>query len=254
MHSPDNESSARQVAVFLPLAKPRLTYVLLAINILIFMYYFSLPTPDQYRFLFDWGKVNEQIRAGEYYRLFTSMFLHLNLTHILFNGYALYVFGRDVEGLFGPARFAIIYFLGGLSGSLASFVFTSALSVGASGAIFAVFGAELVYFYVHRDLHGAAGRRHLSQLTFIMLLNLGLGFFSTTGATGFRIDNAGHIGGLAGGLVLAWFIGPAYRVHSDWTIEGGYRIVDDNPVRRWALPSVLYAVGLAVMIVFAVSA
>jgi rhomboid protease GluP len=179
------------------------------------------------------------------------MFLHLNITHIVFNGYALYIIGRDVEALFGHVRFAIIYFLGGLSGSLASFVFTDSLSVGASGAIFAIFGAEMIYFYQHRNLHGEAGRRHLNQLIMLMVINLALGAFST--ATSVRIDNAGHIGGLVGGVVLAWFIGPAYNVLFDPTAESGHRVVDENPVQRWALTSVLYTVALVAALVYAVT-
>lgn len=244
----------RHVAVYMPVSRPRLMYVLLAINVLIFVYFLGLSDTAQNQFFVDWAKVNEFIRDGEYYRLFTAMFLHLNLMHLLFNSWALYVLGQDVEALFGTPRFAIVYFLGGLSGSLASFIFSSAPSVGASGAIFAIFGAEMVYFYQHRALYGEAGRRHLNQLIFIMLLNLGLGLFSTTGATDFRIDNAAHIGGLVGGVVLAWFIGPEYQVRQDPRTDSGLAVVDVNPPRRWALPSVIYGVGLVVLIVYAVSA
>ena len=247
-------SGMYRVAVPLPVSPPRLTYALLGMIVLIFMYYMSLSVLNQNLFLYDWAKVNDLIKDGEYYRLFTSMFLHLNLMHIFFNGYALYVIGRDVEALFGTARFALVYFLGGLSGSLASFVFSDAPSVGASGAIFAIFGAEMVYFYLHRDLHGEAGRRHLNQLMVIMLINLGLGFFSTTGATDFRIDNASHIGGLFGGVVLAWFISPNYNVERDVSAPSGMRVVDRNPMQHWALPSVLYAVGLVAITAYAIAA
>jgi len=249
---PPQPSGVRRVAVRMAVAEPRLTYVLLGVIVLIFFYFFSLSAREQIFFLNDWAKINEAIRDGQYYRLFTSMFLHLNLTHLIFNGYALFVLGRDVEALFGTPRFAIIYLLGGLSGSLASFIFTDAPSVGASGAIFAIFGAEMVYFYQHRELHGTAGRQHLTQLVVLMLINLGLGFFASTGATSFRIDNAGHIGGLVGGVVLAWFIGPAYRLQRDPTAESGFSIVDRNPIGRWALASVAYAAALAVLMVYAV--
>ncbi len=242
----------QRIAVRMPVAEPRLTYVLLGILVLIYLYFMGLSSIQQNAFLTRYAKINELIRQGEYYRLITSMFLHLNLMHILFNGYALYILGRDVESLFGTLRFAIIYFLGGLSGSLASFVFTSAPSVGASGAIFAIFGAEIVYFYEHRNLHGAAGRQHLNQLLILMVLNLALGFFST--ATDFTIDIAAHIGGLTGGVVLAWFIGPQYRIKRDLTVEAGFSVVDENPVRHWALPSLLYTVGLVVAMVYAISA
>lgn len=243
----------RRIAVQLPISPPRLTYALLAVIILIYLYSMTLSSPmARVEFLSQWAKVNDAIRDGEYYRLFTSMFLHLNLMHILFNGYALNIIGRDVEGLFGHLRFAVIYFLGGLSGSLASFVFTDAPSVGASGAIFALFGAEMVYFYQHRSLHGEMGRRHLNHLFFVMMLNLALGLFSQ--ATSFRIDNAGHIGGLVGGVVLAWFIGPDYNVQSDPSAMGGHRVIDRNPIQRWAIPSLLYAVVLAAALVYAVTA
>jgi len=245
--------SVRRVAIRMPLAEPRLMYVLLAVIVLIFLYYISLPPLGKAEFLTRWAKVNELIRNGEPYRLFTSMFLHLNLMHILFNGYALYVIGRDVEALFGHVRFALIYFLGGLSGSLASFVFTDAPSVGASGAIFAIFGAEMVYFYQNRQLHGEMGRRHLNQLIFLMLLNLGLGFFSSA-TSGFRLDNAGHLGGLIGGIVLAWFIGPEYEVARDPEIDGGLRVVDQNQIRQWAWMSAAYAAALAAITVYAVTA
>jgi rhomboid protease GluP len=250
--SPSQPQGQSWIAVRLPLSEPRLTYVLLGVIMLVFLYFFSLSGPGQIEFLTRWAKVNEPIRQGQYYRLFTSMFLHLNLMHIAFNGYALYILGRDVEALFGTARFAVLYFLGGLSASLASFVFTSAASVGASGAIFAIFGAEMVYFYQHRELHGAAGQRHLNQLIILMLLNLGIGFLSTT--TTFKIDNAGHIGGLISGVVLAWFIGPAYHVKRDPTAENGLRVVDDNPFRRWVLPSLVYAASLLAVTAYAVAA
>lgn len=248
--APTPTPPSRFRAVRMPVAAPRLTYIILGAIVLIFLYYISLPLDQQNEFLAKWAKDNDAIRAGEYYRLVTSMFLHLNIMHIVFNGYALYIIGRDVEALFGHARFAIIYFLGGLSGSLASFVFTDALSVGASGAIFAIFGAEMIYFYQHRRLHGEAGRRHLNQLIMLMVINLALGAFST--ATSVRIDNAGHIGGLVGGVVLAWFIGPAYNVLFDPVTETG-QVVDENPVQRWALTSVLYTVALVAALVYAVT-
>jgi rhomboid protease GluP len=242
----------RPIAVRMPVAPPRLVYALLAAIVLIFFYFFTQPLAAQNQFLNDWAKINERIRDGEYYRLFSSMFLHLNLMHIVFNGYALYILGRDVESLFGTARFAIIYFLGGLSGSLASFIFTAAPSVGASGAIFAIFGAEMVYFYRHRQLHGAAGRQHLNQLIILMVINLALGIFST--ATTFQIDNAGHLGGLVGGVVLTWFIGPKYRVAQDPGSMAGFTVVDANPVRLWAPASLLYTVGLVALMAYAIAA
>lgn len=242
----------RWIAVELPLATPRLVYVLLAIIVLVSLYFFSLPESGQAQFLYDWAKVNELIRDGEYYRMFTSMFLHLTLMHLFFNGYALYLLGRDVESLFGTARFAVIYFLGGLTGSLASFLFSDAPSVGASGAIFAIFGAEIVYFYRHRALHGEAGRRHLSQLIMLMVFNLALGLFSSAGVASFRIDNAAHLGGLAGGALLAWLIGPIYRIKADYQAAAGFSVTDTNAFQRWSLLALVYAASFVVVATYAV--
>lgn len=244
--SPEPAPPRSRIAVPMPLGIPRLTYILLAVNVLIFMYTFRMSPLERNLFFVDWGKLNQPIIEGEYYRLFTAMFLHLDIMHMFFNGYALYLLGRLVESLFGTGRFAIIYFLGGLSGSLASFVFTDGLSIGASGAISAIFSAAMVYFYHHRHLHGQAGQRQLQQLIFIMVLNLALGFSSSS------IDNAGHIGGFVGGLILAWFIGPAYSVKADMK-AGELVVIDENPIEHWALPSVLYTAGLALAIAYAVS-
>lgn len=237
-----------RILVRMPISTPRLTYVLLAINILIFLYTFSLSDWDEYLFFLDWGQLNAPITNGEYYRLFTAMFLHGDQWHIFFNAYALYFLGRLVESLFGTARFALIYFLGGLTGSLASFIFSdpNRISVGASGAILALFGAAVVYFYHHRQLHGQAGRQQLQHFMFIILLNLALGFSSS------NIDNAAHIGGFVGGFILAWFIAPAYVVKPD-ADAGGLAVVDENPLESWALPSVLYTVGLFAATLYAVN-
>lgn len=250
---PSPPSGPRQVFVRLNVTEPRFTYVLLAANVLIFLYFFSLSATGQIHFLDKWAKVNESIRNGQYYRLLSSMFLHLNVTHILLNGYSLYILGRDVEALFGRVRFVVIYFLGGLSASLSSFIFTPAPSLGASGAIFALFGAEMVYFYQHRDLHGAMGRRHLNQLIILLIFNLILGFLPSS-VSNFRLDTAAHIGGLVGGMILTFLIGPLYGVERDPTAESGLRVIDRNPMRRWVGLAALYAVGLVIAVVYAVSA
>lgn len=254
---PDGSGQAplqvRRIPVRFPVTTPRLMYALLAINVAIFLYYFRLPVREQILFLLDWGKVNERILDGETYRLFTAMFLHLDLTHMLLNGLALYVFGRDVEMLLGSVRFGVIYLLGGLSGSLASFVFTDGLSVGASGAIFAIFGAEIVYLYHHRTLHGPGGQRLFSRLLLFMVLELAIGFVGASGIGEFRIDQAGHVGGLVGGIVLTWFIGPAYRIARDVEHGGELSVVDENPLRRWAPYAALYALLLLVITTYAIS-
>src|SRR5262249_827736 len=103
----------------------------------------------------NWGKLYfYNVLHGEYYRLLSAMFLHAGVAHIGFNAYALSVVGRTIERFFGHVRFAVLYFLGGLSASLTSFAFSRGASVGASGAIMAIFAAEMVFLYQNRQIFG----------------------------------------------------------------------------------------------------
>ena len=89
------------------------------------------------------------IASGEYWRLFTAMFLHVGFTHLFVNGFALFVFGPIVERAFGPTKFLTIYLLGGLTGSVASYLLNSiAIGAGASGGVFAVIGGLAAFFVV----------------------------------------------------------------------------------------------------------
>ena len=146
------------------------------------------------------------IANGEYWRLFTAMFLHVGFMHLLFNGIGLLIFGRMLERIFGHYRFATIYFLAGLSGSVASYSFNPAvIGAGASGAIFGVLGALAAFFLIRRDVLGDVGRQYRSGLALIVLINLAFGFFVP------GIDNWAHLGGLGGGLVLGFALSPNYR-------------------------------------------
>jgi len=128
---------------------------------------------------------------GEYYRLFTAMFLHGSLIHIGFNMYVLYVFGPQLENVLGHVRFAVLYLLAGLGGSIASFWFSDpyVLSVGASGAVFGLLGA---YAVVGKRL-GMDTRQAIGLIG----LNLVLGFVIS------GVDWRAHIGGLVTGAAVA---------------------------------------------------
>lgn len=245
--SPDG--SNYRVRITLPTVQPILIYLILGIIGIIYIYGNSLGSYQSRLFMLDWAKVNESILYdSEYYRLFTCMFFHLDLMHILFNGYALYIFGRDVESLFGHIRFALIYVLGGITASLASLLYTDAASIGASGAIFAIFSAMGVYLYRHRHLYGEGAQRRLSQMGILALINIGFGLLPDA-----NIDNAAHIGGLVGGFVLAWFICPEFEVQRDLIQPGGIRIVDVNTPNKWMFVPVLFAAGIVASVAYAVS-
>ncbi|MBK8047001.1 MAG: rhomboid family intramembrane serine protease [Anaerolineales bacterium] len=92
------------------------------------------------------AKYDPAIYQGEYWRLFTATLLHGGVLHLMFNLYALFSLGPLLESYLGPARFLAIYVLGGLFGSLLSYAFTDSVSVGASGAIFGIFGNHRLLF------------------------------------------------------------------------------------------------------------
>jgi rhomboid protease GluP len=179
------------------------------------------------------AKENSLILRGEYWRLLTPIFLHIGIVHLLFNSYALNLFGREVEGLFGSFRFAVIYFLSGIGGSLLSFAFSPSVSAGASGAIFGVIGAMAAFLIRNRNTLGAQGRQHLQSLVFMIGINLFLG----TTLPG--IDNFGHIGGLVVGFLLGFLLSPTYTVESDYDNLQYPRVVE----RPNLVPTALAAVG-----------
>jgi rhomboid protease GluP len=249
---PEAQPREQVVALRLPTSRPYITYALLGIIVAVFVAQLvtdQLYYPDQP--LLEMGAVDFRriLLNGEYYRLFTAMFLHANMIHIFFNGVALWSFGQSVERFFGHMRFALIYFLGGLCGSLASFVFTRGISVGASTAIFAIFGAEMIFLYHNRRLLGQAAQRELRSLVFLALLNFGFGLYTQLSAGPILIDNWGHVGGFFAGIVLAWFISPQYRLRTDLTAPTGYRVEDNNPlVKTWSAPLIFGAALLAVLL------
>lgn len=146
--------------------------------------------------LFRFGaKANSSIAAGEYWRLLTTAFLHGGFVHLLVNSYSLYVLGRLTEPVLGRARFLATYFVSAATGSLASWAFNSHIGVGASGAIFGLLGAALYLSWRGKTAHiPPTALRSLGMWT---VYNLVFGFITPT------IDNAAHLGGLAGGVLCA---------------------------------------------------
>ncbi len=135
--------------------------------------------------------VGVEVAAGEYYRLLTVMVVHAGILHFVLNMYALWIMGPTLERWLGHLRFATVYLLSGFAGGVASYLFNSPLqpSVGASGAIFGVFGAMLVVARrMNYDVRGLAA---------LILINLLFPVFFP-GA----IDWRAHLGGLAAGLVV----------------------------------------------------
>jgi rhomboid protease GluP len=127
--------------------------------------------------------------------------LHGSIIHIGFNMYALFYIGPTLERFYGRWRYLGLFILSGFGGNVISFMFSPNPSLGSSTAIFGLLGAQGVLLYQNREIFGSIARRALSQVILIAVVNLVIGL--TPG-----IDNWGHIGGLIGGTLFAWFGGP----------------------------------------------
>jgi len=142
------------------------------------------------------------IQGGQWWRLITSGFLHYGILHIAFNSYALFQVGILVEYVYGSARFFVIYFVALIAGGLAAYYSTIGsdnATAGASGAIMGVFGAMGVLGFKIPHARTAL----LQSAIFPIVLTLGNGLLNT------GISNAGHIGGLIGGVLAAVVMTPA---------------------------------------------
>lgn len=207
------ESPAAAIQLPLPLRAhmPLVTYILLGVTVFVYLLQ-ALSTwwlgysPLGMGWLELLGaRINSAILAGEFWRLLTPLLLHGSLLHIAFNMYALVIFGTLLEPIFGHGRFLALYLLGGFAGNVLSFLLSSGYSIGASTAIFGLAAAEGVFFFRNRALLGQGARQALGNVVVIILINLLLGLSP-------GIDNWGHLGGLIGGLLFAWFAAPRYRV------------------------------------------
>lgn len=195
--------ASRAEDIFKP-KKPIMTYLLMAINTLVFvlMYVLGNGSNDVNTLLKFGANYAGLIRAGDYYRLITSSFLHIGFIHFLFNNYAIYIVGSQLESFFGGIKFIIIYLFSAISGNLLSMIFNSGISAGASGAIFGLLGSLLYFGYHYRIYLGSVIK---SQIIPLIIINLLIGF-SIPG-----IDNAAHIGGLIGGILITMALGVKYK-------------------------------------------
>lgn len=212
-HCPECAKSGRQKVVRgIPQETPWATYVLIAVNVAVFLIGVLVDGPDALvdgsgRFLTDYGLIAKfqyvsggvangtGVGGGEWYRLITAGFLHASVVHIAMNMLALFMLGRVLEPI-GRGRFLAIYFTSMLAGSLGALLLSpGTLTVGASGAIFGLMGA---IFMGHRSM-GVDWRN--SPLLNTLILNLVITF-----AFAGMISVGGHIGGLVGGVVAGWLV------------------------------------------------
>lgn len=178
------------------------TMIIIAINVVLYIITAIMSKNildiNAYVLLYMGGNYGALVSHGQVWRLLTCAFLHGGLIHILCNMYALYAIGPQVEILFGRVKYIIIYFFSTIGGSLLSFTCSpNNLSIGASGAIFGLFGAMVVFVLKYKD---RIPKKVLNNLFGVIILNLLIGF-NLQG-----IDNFGHIGGLLAGALVAFLI------------------------------------------------
>jgi rhomboid protease GluP len=190
------------------------TYILIALNIAFYIYT-SVVGGDFLNTHIDmimlYGQVNELVlHYCQYYQLLTSMFVHASLAHLAGNMLFLLIFGLRGEEMFSLPEYLLVYFLGGLTGNLLSLVLLPLLvpSVGASGAIFAMFGACIIYARraVRQSIIGA-----LIYAFFLLFLSSGPG-----------VNNLAHIGGLVTGLLVGYVLAAKRKPVKNYTINYSY--------------------------------
>lgn len=181
--------------------KEPVTMFIIAVNILVFLAVEFTGMSQYVPHLLDFGAAYTPfiVEKGEVYRLFTSMFLHFGIDHLVNNMLVLFVLGSRLERTAGKLRFIAVYLLGGLSGNVVSMVLELkqgeySVSAGASGAVFAVMGA-MIYIVIRN--RGWLEDLSVKQILIMAAFSLYFGFASE------GVDNAAHIGGLFAGFLLA---------------------------------------------------
>ena len=149
------------------------------------------------------AKWNMGLAQGEWWRLVTAGFLHGGLFHILMNSWVLFDLGAQVEEVYGSSRMLVIYFISTVGGFYASFLWSSAVSMGASAGLMGLVGAMIALGTRHRNAMGAAIRGMYIRGAVVCLA------FGMIGA--FHVDNAAHIGGLSAGFAIAYLAGTPGR-------------------------------------------
>lgn len=184
--------------------KEPVTVALILINVLVFIAVELTGTSQNAWHVLDYGAAYTPyiVQNGEVYRLFTSMFLHFGIEHLVNNMLVLFVLGSRLEQVIGKLRFLFIYLAGGMAGNIFSLILELRnqdflVSAGASGAVFAVMGA-MIYVVIRNK--GWLGDLSMRQILVMAAFSLYFGFTSS------GVDNAAHIGGMIAGFVLAVLI------------------------------------------------
>jgi len=239
--NPNTEAQRDRIRIKMPQAKPVATISLIVITTIIYVFqYLQTATTHTDTLFILGGKINVLISAGQVWRLVTPVFLHASIPHLGFNMYALYIIGRNLERFYGHGRFLLLYFLGAFGGNVLSYVLSTANSLGASTALFAILAAEGVFIYGNRKLFGAQRTRQMiTNLVVVTLINLSFGLIP-----GFNVDSWGHIGGILAGIFFAWKAGPILQIQGQPPF---FEMVDSRKKSEVLLTTLIVLAGFTII-------
>jgi membrane associated rhomboid family serine protease len=225
------------------------TWAIILINVAVFLIDTGLSGLAGVSFFGNGGPLVERglvfgpaVAAGEWWRLFTSAFLHLGLLHLAFNMYALYLFGPIIEQMYGHLEYAVAYLLCALGGSVLTILAApGSAAAGASGAVFGLFGLAFVVSRRRHLLLGSQTRAILSQVGTLLVINLVLTFSIPS------ISWTGHVGGLLVGIVIGWLLAPSQvaTLGGLWRAADGTSLAAGTPLGLRAAAYLLVAAVLA---------
>jgi len=188
------------------------TYIIIALNIVVYACtsVFSKNFIEMdYDVVRQYGQYNSFVLNGGYWQLFTAMFVHVNIMHLLGNMFFLLIFGLRAEELFNIDKYLLVYFLSGLAGNLLTLLLVPrTVSAGASGALFGLFGACAIYI-----------RRAIGQSIIGALL---YAFFLLMISSGPNVNNLAHLGGLAAGLLIGYVLAVKRKIRATYEYRYSY--------------------------------
>ena len=222
----DENPQSTRIPISYPQTKPIVTWVIFGCTVLVYLLqigterFMGADLP-----LALGAKYGPLISAGQWWRLITPVLLHGSVMHILFNMYALFILGRDIESSYGHRDFLILYLITGFGGNVFSYIFSpQTISVGASSSLFGLIAAQGFLIYKNKNFIRQY-RKAIQNVVSVVVLNLVIGLSS-------GIDNWGHLGGLVSGAVIAFFAGPVWELRVD-SSQGKAILFDKiKPVKR----------------------
>ena len=190
-----------------------LTYIIIAINVIVYVYTSIIGgdfiTTGDYPISLL-GQVNYLVMHGWWWQLITAMFVHVNIVHIAGNMFFLLIFGLRAEEFFNTQEYLLIYFMSGLTGNILTLLLGPyMISAGASGAIFGMFGAVIIY--VRRVVNQPVGGA-LMYAFLMLVLSAGLG-----------VNVLAHLGGVVAGLLIGYVLATSRKTQTIYKYQYSYQ-------------------------------